>query len=135
MFIVVTIAVIVVLIGCVMIGLRISKAVVYGIVEPISQITEVALALNQGNMHATEKITYKAEDELGILADSMKDSMNILSSYIEEISAVLKEMASGDLTKPERDITNYRGDFASIKQSLAFILKEFNSTLTRISPS
>lgn len=132
MFIVVTIAVIVVLIGCVMIGLRISKAVVYGIIEPISQITEVALALNQGNMHAAEKITYKAEDELGILADSMKDSMNILSSYIEEISVVLKEMASGDLTKPERDITNYRGDFASIKQSLAFILKEFNSTLTRI---
>ena len=132
MFIIVTVAVIVVLIGCVFIGLKISKAVVYGIVEPISQITEVALALNHGNMHAAEAITYKAEDELGILADSMKDSMHILSSYIEEISSVLKEMASGDLTKPERDITNYRGDFASIKQSLAFILKEFNSTLTRI---
>ncbi len=132
MFIVVTIAVIVVLIGCVMIGLRISKAVVYGIVEPISQVTEVALALNQGNMHAADLITYEAEDELGTLASSMKDSMHILLSYIEEISAILKEMASGNLTKPERDIINYRGDFASIKQSLTFILKEFNSTLTRI---
>ncbi len=132
MFILVTVAVIVVLVGCVLIGLRISKAVVYGMIEPISQITEVALALNQGNMHAANLITYEAEDELGMLAGSMKDSMNILSGYIEEISSILKEMASGDLTKPERNITNYRGDFSSIKQSLAFILKEFNSTLTRI---
>ena len=132
MFVMVTVAVIVVLIGCVLIGLRISKAVVYGMVEPISQITEVALALNQGNMHAADLITYEAEDELGTLASSMKDSMHMLLGYIEEISSILKEMASGNLTKPERDITNYRGDFASIKQSLAFILKEFNSTLTRI---
>ncbi len=132
MFIMVTVAVIIVLIGCVLIGLRISKAVVYGMVEPISQITEVALALNQGNMHAADLITYEAEDELGVLAGSMKDSMHILLGYITEISSILKEMASGDLTKPEKNITNYRGDFASIKQSLAFILKEFNSTLTRI---
>lgn len=132
MFILVTVAVILVLIGCVFIGLRISKAVVYGMVEPISQITEVALALNQGNMHAANLITYEAEDELGVLAHSMKDSMYILSSYIEEISSILEEMASGDLTKPQNQITNYRGDFASIKQSLTFILKEFNSTLTRI---
>ena len=132
MFILVTVAVIIVLLGCVFIGLRISKAVVYGMVEPISQITEVALALNQGNMHAANLITYEAEDELGVLAYSMKDSMCILSSYIEEISSILEEMASGDLTKPQNQITNYRGDFASIKQSLTFILKEFNSTLTRI---
>ena len=40
MFTIVTVAVVVVLIGCVLIGLRISKAVVYGMVVPISQITE-----------------------------------------------------------------------------------------------
>ena len=44
-------------------------------------------------------------------------------------------MATGDLTEDSDEITDFLGDFASIKESFVHILKRFNSTLTNIQTS
>lgn len=49
-----------------------------------------------------------------------------------EISTELKRIAKGDLTRDGEDITDFLGEFSSIKESFLYILKRFNSTLTEI---
>lgn len=102
------------------------------IADPIKQITEASEKMRQGDMSGGQLITYKSKDELGIVASSLRGSMRILESYIQEISSTLREMAKGDLTKDGSEITDFLGDFESIKESLIYILKHFNATLADI---
>lgn len=132
MFIVMLASVIVVVIIAVLGATALSKAVTELITEPVEQITAASKRLYEGDMSAADLITYESEDELGIVADSLSGAMRTLQSYIQEISAELKNIASGDLTRNGAEITEFRGDFADIKESIVFILKRFNSTLTEI---
>lgn len=113
-------------------GLFITIKVTRLIVNPIQQITNAAQEMYKGNMKASELISYESEDELGILADCMRGTMNNLDAYIMEICSILSEIAKGNLTQNSDEITDFLGDFASIKKSFAFILKRFNATLTDI---
>ena len=110
----------------------ITRQITNTIAIPVRQITEASEAMNQGDLSKADVITYQASDELGVLAHSIHDSILTLHSYVSEISDTLQVMATGDLTKPGDEITDFRGEFASIKQSLLYILKRFNSTLTEI---
>lgn len=113
-------------------GLVISVRMTKAIVVPLEEITEASKRLYQGDMSAGELITYKSKDELGIVGESLRGAMKNLGDYIEEISSALKEIAKGDLTKDSSEITDFLGDFASIKESFVYILKRFNSTLSDI---
>lgn len=115
-------------IAAVFIAVSITKM----IVNPVEQITSAARKMYEGNMKASRHITYSARDELGILADCMRGTMNNLSAYVDEISQNLIRIAQGDLTQSGDSITDFKGDFASIKESFVYILKRFNSTLTDI---
>lgn len=99
---------------------------------PITQLKQVSEELLQGNLHAHTELTYSADDELGDLAHSLRNSMRNLDAYVTEISDILDVMAKGDLTKNFNDITDFRGQFYAIKDSLRTILKSFNSTLSDI---
>lgn len=124
---------IIMLIGGILTGVLISGKVTKMITEPVKQLTEAAKKMHQGNMGAAKSITYVSGDELGTLAECMRGTMNNLNDYVKEISDTLVLIAKGDLTKPGDTITDFLGDFSSIKESLVFILKRFNTTLTNIS--
>ena len=134
-------AIVFIIIGVIMlilvtaIALYLTAKATKGIVEPVKQLEEASKRLYQGDMSASQDITYYSEDELGVLAESLRGSMDTLKEWVIEISGTLADIASGDLTKPFTEITDFRGDFASIKDSFVLILKEFNETLNMISES
>lgn len=113
-------------------ALYVVKKTIKIIVEPVEQITKAAKEMYKGNLSAVELVTYEAKDEIGVLAECMRGTMDILYKYVEEISTVLQRIAKGDLTQSSDEITDFRGDFELIKESMVFILKRFNSTLTNI---
>ena len=129
-FIVVLILVIVLTLFAVFIALKVSKAIIFSITKPIDELVSVMGEMEQGNLKAP--ITYQSEDELGVLASTMQRTMHTLDAYVVEISETLTEIAKGDLTKDFHKITDFRGQFASIKESFVYILSQFNSTLVRI---
>lgn len=114
------------------IAVKLSLKVTNGLVEPIEQIEVVAKYLRSGDLSHGNDITYESEDEIGILAKAMRESVNILSDYVKEICANFKLVANGDLSTNFNDITDFLGDFESIKDSFVVILKEFNKTLNQI---
>ncbi len=130
-----TVAGILLLIAGVVFGLRVTRKMASAIVEPVQEITEAAKIMYSGDMSVGERITYESENEIGQLADALRGTTKNLSDYVNEISAILQRMATGDLTEDSDEITDFLGDFASIKESFVHILKRFNSTLTNIQTS
>ena len=131
----ITVAGILLLIAGVVFGLHVTRKMTGAIVEPVQEITEAAKIMYSGDMSVGERITYESENEIGQLADALRGTTKNLSDYVNEISAILQRMATGDLTEDSDEITDFLGDFASIKESFVHILKRFNSTLTNIQTS
>ena len=103
------------------------------ITEPVEQIDAAVASLRKGELSNVEMLTYESEDELGDTIRNLKEAMGILADYVSEISVEVKAIAQGDLTRNGNDITDFLGDFSELKESLVYILKRFNSTLTEIS--
>lgn len=109
-----------------------AAKVTSAIIDPVKQIEAATKGLRSGELSHGNEITYESEDELGVLAKSIRESMNILDGYVKEICDNFEMLASGDLTKSFDDITDFLGDFERIKTSFTVILKEFNLTLNQI---
>ena len=103
------------------------------ITEPVEQIDAAVASLRKGELSNVEMLTYESEDEFGDTIRNLKEAMGILADYVSEISVEVKAIAQGDLTRNGDDITDFLGDFSELKESLLYILKRFNSTLTEIS--
>ena len=133
MFYFVLCLVILLVVVAVIISLRLAKAIIESITAPVDELKHAAAEMTQGRLDA--EITYDAKDELGQLADSIREVQTTLGAYVREISQTLEVISTGDLTKNFNDITDFRGEFASIKNSFVLILKEFNITLNNIQES
>lgn len=131
-FVIVLAVILFIAVAVVLLARKIAAIVTNSIVEPTMQLVEAAAGLRRGDLKASSVLTYEAEDEIADLVKNTKESMEVIDAYIEEISAVLVEMAHGDLTRNGAAVTDFLGDFSSIKESIVFILKRFNSTLTSI---
>jgi len=105
--------------------------IIISITKPLKEIDQAANRMARGDMGAV--VTYVSKDELGRLSESMREMMDFLRSYINNISEVLGKMAKGNM-----DVTiemDYKGDFAPIKTSMQRILFSLNDALTKISQS
>ena len=111
----------------------IGKIITDSITEPVQQIDAAVASLRKGELSNIEMLTYESDDEFGDTIRMLKEAMNILSDYVREISREVKLIAQGDLTRNGDDITPFLGDFSELKESLVYILKRFNSTLSEIS--
>ncbi|MBP3542903.1 MAG: HAMP domain-containing protein, partial [Lachnospiraceae bacterium] len=114
---------IVMLIAITAIAVAVSTKVTAAISAPVKELTEAARIMYTGDMSAAKLVVYESEDELGVLSEAMRGTMNNLDAYVREISETLTNIAKGDLTKNFNEITDFLGDFASIKESFVFILK------------
>ena len=74
---------------------RTGKIVLDTILEPLHAIEDVAKELTEGNLHSA--LEYRSEDEIGRLAHSMRKSIRILGSYVDDIDRAMKLIAEGHL--------------------------------------
>ena len=90
-----------------------SKRVLETILEPLHAIEDVAMELTEGNQHST--LEYHSDDEIGKLAHSMRKSIRILGTYVDDIDRSMKLFSEGNFdVHPE---VEWRGDFVGILNS------------------
>ena len=111
----------------------IGKVIASSITEPVAQIEAAIVSLRKGELSNITMLTYESDDEFGATIKNLREAMNILADYVLEISREVKSIAQGDLTRNGDDITEFLGDFSELRESLLYILKRFNSTLSDIS--
>ena len=107
---------------------KISNVVVDSILEPLHAIEDVAKELTEGNLHST--LEYRSEDEIGKLAHSMRKSIRILGSYVDDIGRAMKLFSEGNFdVQPE---VEWKGDFIGILDSFMAFEKSMAETVKGI---
>ena len=92
---------------------KISKKVLSSILEPLHAIEDVAKELTEGNLHSM--LEYHSEDEIGRLAHSMRKSIRILGSYVDDIDRAMKLFSEGNFDVQPN--VEWKGDFIGILNS------------------
>lgn len=88
----------------------------------------MAKDLTEGNLHST--LEYRSEDEIGRLAHSMRKSIRILGSYVDDIDRAMKLFAEGHFdVQPE---VEWKGDFIGILHSFMGFEKSMAATIKGI---
>ena len=90
-----------------------GKRILLSILEPLHAIEDVAQELTEGNLHST--LDYRSEDEIGRLAHSMRKSIRILGSYVEDIDRAMKQFSEGNFDVEPN--VEWKGDFIGILNS------------------
>lgn len=107
---------------------RISRKVLATIIAPLKSVENTADELMKGNLHST--LDYKSDDELGRLAHSLRNSIAILGSYVDDIDRVMKLFAEGNFdVKPE---VEWKGDFVGILNSFMLFEESMAETIKGI---
>ena len=122
------VVIIVCLIIAVILSRKTGKKILTTILEPLHEIENAAKELTEGNLHST--LEYKSEDEIGRLAQSMRESIYILGSYVDDIDRAMKLFSDGNFdVKPE---VEWKGDFIGILNSFLAFEKSMSSTVKGI---
>ena len=107
---------------------RVGRRVLETILEPLHEVEAVAKELTEGNLHST--LEYHSDDEIGSLAHSMRKSIRILGSYVDDIGRAMKLFAEGNFdVKPE---VEWKGDFVGILDSFMMFEKSIAETIKGI---
>ena len=107
---------------------RTSKKILATIIAPLKAVEGTADELMQGNLHCT--LDYKSDDELGRLAHSLRNSIAILGSYVDDIDRAMKLFAEGNFdVRPE---VEWKGDFVGILNSFMLFEESMAETIKGI---
>ena len=105
-----------------------GKKVLETILVPLREVEAVAQELTDGNLHST--LEYHSDDEIGRLAHSMRKSIRILGSYVDDIGRAMKMFAEGNFdVQPE---VEWKGDFVGILNSFMMFEESMAETIKGI---
>lgn len=105
--------------------------IVKKILSPLKAITTKVGVFSQGNLGV--KIDVESNDEIGLLAESVRNTIQSLQGIILNISTILSQISQGNLCLTVEG--DYKGDFQPIREALTGIVGSLNDTLGRIDES
>ena len=99
--------------------------------HPIIEIKKAARELSEGNLRT--EIQYESGNELGELADSMRETVKTLSYYSDEIAKSMRMMGNGKLNY--RSNVKFKGNFIELGTALDEISELLSNAIMKISTS
>lgn len=113
----------------VVLAMQIGKRIVKSITEPLAEVEKVALGLSEGDLHS--HLEYHSDDEIGQLAHSLRKSIRVLGSYVDDIADFMKEFSEGNFAVDA--LVEWKGDFVQILDSIMHFEKSMADTVNGIS--
>lgn len=122
------ITIVIILVSAILLSILTGSRIIRSIMDPLQKIEETAKDLSEGNLHST--LDYNSQDEMGILAHSLRKSIRILGSYVDDIDRAMGEFANGNFdVKPE---VEWKGDFVNILNSFMYFEENMADTVKNI---
>lgn len=94
---------------------KVSKRLEKEIIAPVSELVEASAMLSKGQMDVS--ITYDIPDELGSLAENMRESIAAIKALIKEVNTISHGVAEGDLDS-RGDDNKFQGGYREIVQGV-----------------
>ncbi len=98
------------------------------VVKPILLITEKTKPLQEGRMKLD--LSYRANDEIGDLAETLRQSINHIHQYIVDINRIMEELSAGNFDVSTS--VSYIGDFHSIAESIESFTDSLSAVMKNI---
>ncbi|MDE6406307.1 MAG: CZB domain-containing protein [Lachnospiraceae bacterium] len=98
------------------------------VVKPILVITEKTKPLQEGRMKLD--LDYNANDEIGDLSRTLKDSIKRINQYIEDINHMMHQLSQGNFDVSAS--VPFIGDFSSIADSIDSFTVSLSSAMSNI---
>ena len=109
--------------------LSLVQYVLRKVVSPIVEITRSAEPLREG--HLDLEMTYSSNNELGELAQLLRESMRMVNGYVEDINRIMDRLSSGEFDV--HTTAPFIGDFRSIEESIDRLTDNLSMSLGQIS--
>ena len=103
------------------------------IVEPVSQIAAAADKMAEG--HLAVEVDYESDDELGGLANSMRNTTTVIHGIVDDLTDVMQRLGGGDLVHGSRNPDCYIGDFYPIAKEIRSFRDNLAGTMGEIKDS
>lgn len=116
------------LILTIVILIRTSKTLIKQISTPIHSIKEALVHISEGDLDFA--FDYRNTDELGVLADAIREMLKEFRKYIEHITIVLGKISEKDMS--EGIDIEYKGSFKPLKNSVNVIVDFLNVMLSNM---
>lgn len=98
--------------------------------EPIIELEKAAKSLENGSLDIN--IEFESKDELGVLANSFRNTCSFLKTIILDINNILEELSNGNFNVTSSCPEQYTGNFTSTRNSLKKIVESLNETFYEI---
>ncbi|WP_061314530.1 methyl-accepting chemotaxis protein [Clostridium botulinum] len=108
--------------------IMISRIIQSSLLEGINHVKKVSQDLSEGNLNIDN--SYVSDDEMGEISRDLNETIENLSSYVNDISRVIENIANENLNV--KTLIEYKGNFKPIKDSLDNIIGSFNSIFKNI---
>lgn len=98
------------------------------VVKPILLITDRTKPLQEGRMKLD--LNYQADDEIGDLSDTLRQSIDQTHRYIEDINRIMAELSAGNFNVSTS--VPFIGDFRSIADSIDSFTDSLSAVMSNI---
>lgn len=127
---VVFLLVLVLTVFCVFSSLSLEKALLRSILEPVEELENAAAKLAAGDLDIT--IKYTAEDELGQLAGSFRETCRNLQLVIGDLKQMMEQLRDGNFRADSQCPESYVGDFHFIYTNLEDMVDQLSEVMGQI---
>ena len=121
-------------IGSVAVSVAFAAYITKSITKPVAELEAATEKLAEGRLEETN-ISYESRDELGNLADRIRNMSDTMVTIIKDEAYFLGEMADGNFDVKSKAEERYVGDYKEILDSMEHINSNLSDTLTQISQS
>ncbi|MFI3114691.1 MAG: methyl-accepting chemotaxis protein [Clostridia bacterium] len=111
------------------VAITVSRETRMAILTPITELKDVAQQIANGEL-ASAHVDYVSTDELGELAESMRQMTKNISSYVGDIEHCMSLFAEGDLTFTPN--VTPKGDFIRLATSVSGATDAVSATISQI---
>lgn len=108
--------------------IKTSKSIIKKITTPIDVIKDALANVANGNLDIS--LSHESNDEFGILANSIRETIKELKKYIDNINVALKKLSDKDMS--DGITIDYKGDFEPLKVSVNSIVDFLNEMLHKL---
>ena len=106
------------------------KLLIAALVDPLIEMDAAVKGLARGDLNV--EVTYEGDNELGTLADSLRQTSGMLKALLKDLTFILDEFGKGNFNVKSENPKAYIGDFQVLLKGLLAMVTDFSDTMRNI---
>lgn len=120
----------IVLVIIIIVATRGYRSLAANLIDPLIEMDHAVKGLAKGDLSV--EVTYEADNEIGTLAESLRQTTSMLKNLLNDLTLILEEFRQGNFNVDSEHPEAYIGDFSVLLEGLLALIKGFSDTMKNI---